>query len=262
MPTVLDFTGQTVLITGGATGLGFATAEAFGTAGATVALNDLGQERVDAACERLTERSIVCRGYAADVRDVDAIADMVEACVAELGVPDVVVANAGIYPNTKLLEITEDEWDRVIDINVKGVFFTCQAAARAMRQAGRPGRLILLSSGAANRALRGWSHYCASKAAVSMLAKAMALELGEYGIRANAILPGYIDVPEGGSHLTEEYRTAARTAIPLGRPGEPADIAHAVMLLASPLADFISGAALAVDGASGAGSMDLWPTGH
>ncbi len=92
-----------------------------------------------------------------------------------------------------------------------------------------------------------------------MLTRAMALELGEHGIRVNAVLPGYIDVPEGGTHLDEAYKRAAREAIPIGRPGEPADIAGAVLLLASPLADYVNGAALTVDGGSGAGRTGVRP---
>jgi NAD(P)-dependent dehydrogenase (short-subunit alcohol dehydrogenase family) len=200
-----------------------------------------------------------CRGYAADVRDGQAVRAMVERATAEMGAPDIAALNAGIYPNTPLLEITEDEWDRVLDTNLKGAFLTAQAAARAMIAAGKGGQMILLSSGAANAAFRGWAHYCASKAGVAMLTRSLALELGEHGIRANAILPGYIDVPEGGAHLDETYKEAARVANPLGRAGSPEEIAQAALLLASPLAGFVNGALLSVDGGSGAGRLAVWP---
>jgi NAD(P)-dependent dehydrogenase (short-subunit alcohol dehydrogenase family) len=179
--------------------------------------------------------------------------------VAELGVPDVAVANAGIYPNTPFLDVSVEELDRVLDTNVKGVFLTCQAVARAMISAEQPGRLITVASGAANTAIWGWSHYCSSKAAVVMLTRAMAMELGRHGIRANSVLPGYVDVPEGGAPLDEEYKEAARHSSPLGRPGDPSDVARAVLLLASPLADYVSGASLAVDGGSGAGRVGVRP---
>lgn len=259
MAVTIDFSGQVVLVTGGATGLGFAISEAFGRAGAIIALNDLSPERVDRAVVDLSAAGIACRGYAADVRDANAVRGMVDRVVSELGVPATAVANAGIYPNTPFLDLSEEEWDRVIDINVKGVFLTCQTVARAMVAANRGGQLVAISSGAANTALWGWSHYCASKAAVVMLTKAMALELGGHGIRVNAVLPGYIDVPEGGEHLDEAYKSAARTAIPIGRSGEPADIARAVLMLASPLAGYVSGAALAVDGGSSAGRFGVRP---
>lgn len=259
MAVEIDLSGQVALITGGATGLGEAIARTLGAAGARIVLNDLSQNRVDAACVRLSKTGIECAGIAADVRDREAVAAMVDETGKRLGGPEIVIANAGIYPNTPFLEMTEDEWDRVLDTNLKGVFLTCQAAVRAMTAANIRGRIVTLSSGAANSAIWGWAHYCASKAGVVMLTKAMALELGMYGIRVNAILPGYIDVPEGGVHLDEIYKAGARGGIPLGRPGEPDDIARAVLMLVSPLADFVTGAALSVDGGSGAGRIGLRP---
>lgn len=259
MTATIDCSGQTVLVTGGATGLGLAIAEAFGLAGASIALNDLALDGVERAAANLTQQGIRCLGVAGDVRSVEQVRRLVDRVVTELGVPDVAVANAGIYPNTPFLDVSEEELDRVLDTNVKGVFLTCQAVARAMVAGGRPGHLVTISSGAANTAIWGWSHYCASKAAVVMLTRAMAMELGPHGIRANAVLPGYIDVPEGGAPLDAGYRESARLASPLGRPGEPADIARAVLLLCSPLADYITGAALPVDGGSSAGRVGVRP---
>jgi NAD(P)-dependent dehydrogenase (short-subunit alcohol dehydrogenase family) len=259
MALTIDFAGETVLVTGGATGLGFAIARAFGEAGARIALNDLSLDRARSACASLAALGMTAVPVAADVRHHAAVETMIAEVIAQLGVPDVVVINAGIYPNAPFLELSEREWDAVIDTNLKGAFLTGQAAARAMVAAGRPGRFVLISSGAALRAYWGWSHYCASKAAVAMLARAMALELGPHGIRANALLPGYVDVEEGGAHLAEAYKAAARTSSPLGRPATPADIANAALLLASPQAGFVSGAVLSVDGGSGAGLFALRP---
>lgn len=259
MSIAIDFSGQVVLVTGGATGLGFAIAEAFGQAGATIALNDLAGERLERALVELSSEGINARGFSGDVRDGSAVGSMVERVTTELGVPDVTVANAGIYPNTPFLELSEDEWDRVLDTNLKGVFLTCQTVARTLISAHRPGQVVTIASGAANAAFWGWSHYCASKAAVVMLTRAMALELGGHGIRVNAVLPGYIDVPEGGAHLDDAYKSAARRAVPIGRSGEPADVAKAVLMLASPLAGYVNGAVLAVDGGSSAGRVGIRP---
>lgn len=256
----VDLSGQVALVTGGATGLGFAIAQELGRAGARVALNDLTPERVGAACARLTGLGIDCLEVPADVRDRQAVDAMVDAIVERWGAPEIVVANAGIYPNSPFLELTEEEWDRVLDVNAKGTFLACQVAARAMVASGaRGGRIVVISSGAANAAIQGWSHYCASKAAVSMLARSMALELAEHGIRVNAVLPGYIDVEEGGDHLDAAYKAVARAAVPLGRPGTPEDIANAVLLLVSPLAEYISGARLTVDGGGSAGRVGVRP---
>jgi NAD(P)-dependent dehydrogenase (short-subunit alcohol dehydrogenase family) len=260
MAVSIDFSGQTVLVTGAGTGLGLAIADAFGHAGAAVALHDRSPDRAIRAAMELSRQGIKCRGFGADVRDAHSVRSMIDRVVSELGAPKVVVANAGIYPNTPLLDMAEEEWDQVLDTNLKGTFLTCQAAAKVMVSTGRGGQLITIASGAANRAIRGWSHYCASKAAVVMLTRAMALELGEHGIRVNSVLPGYIDVPEGGRHLAEEYREAARSASPLGRPGEPEDVARAVLMLASPLSGYISGASIAVDGGASAGSVNIRPT--
>jgi 3-oxoacyl-[acyl-carrier protein] reductase len=254
-----DFPDQIVLVTGGASGLSYAIAEASGRAGATIALNDLTSQRVARATSALDDAGITSRGFAADVRDASAVRGMVDRVVTELGAPTITVANAGVYPNTPFLQIADGEWDRVLDTNVKCVFLTCQAAARAMVSARHGGQLVTIASGAANAALPGWSHYCASKAAFVMLTRAMALELGEHAIRVNAVLPGYIDVPEGGEHLDEMYKRAARTASPIGRAGEPEDIARAVLLLASPLADYVNGAAVVVDGGASAGRIGVRP---
>jgi 3-oxoacyl-[acyl-carrier protein] reductase len=257
MSVEIDFSGEIVLVTGGATGLGFAIARALGLCGATIGLNDLTEDRVEAACERLRQESIACRGYMADVRNADAVSALVSTLENELGTPSVVVANAGLYPDTPFLELSEAEWDRVIDTNLKGVFLTCQAAARSMVRAGKAGRIIVVSSTAAQRAIWGWSHYCTSKAAAVMLTRAMSLELGRHDIRVNAVLPGYIDVADGGRHLSLAYREGARSAASLGRPGTPEDVARGVLMLASPLAEYISGAALVIDGGASAGPIGL-----
>lgn len=259
MPITIDLGECVVLVTGGATGLGLATCRAFGRAGARVALNDLREDATEAAVESLRQDGIDCRGYAADVRDATAIQQVVDAVERDLGRLDIVIANAGVYPNVSFLEMTGEQWDRVLDTNLKGVFLTCQAGARAIVRGGRGGQIITLSSGAANHAIWGWAHYCASKAGVVALTRSMALELAPHNIRVNAVLPGYIDVPEGGAHLAESYKGAARSAIPRGRPGEPDDIANAILLLASPLADFVTGTILVVDGGSSAGRMHLRP---
>lgn len=259
MSATFTFEGQVVLVTGAATGLGMATARAFGRAGGIVAVNDWDGRRTEEAAMALAAEGLRVVPAPADVRDAGEVEPMLARVIREAGVPRVVVANAGVYPNSRFLDMTEGEWDAVIGTNLTGVFHTCQAAARAMVAAGVAGRIVTLSSGAANRALHGWAHYSASKAGVVALTRAMALELAPYGIRVNAVLPGYIDVGAGGDHLAPRYRAAMRASSPLGRAGAPEDIANAILLLASPLADYVSGTTLVVDGGASAGAANLWP---
>ena len=195
------------------------------------------------------------------MRDVAAARRMVDGVRRALDGPNVLGTNAVAYPHTPFLELSPEEWDAVLDTNLKGVLLTCQAAAQALVAAGRGGRIVAVDSGAATTALWGWAHYCASKVDVDSMTTAMALELGGHDIQVNAVLPGYVDVEEGGRHLDPGCKAAARAAIPVGRAGEPADVASAVQLLASPLTDFVNGASLAVDGGSGAGRPGVRPAG-
>jgi NAD(P)-dependent dehydrogenase (short-subunit alcohol dehydrogenase family) len=137
------FDEQTLLVTGGA------IAEAFGRAGARVALNDRDPDWVDAACARLAAEEISCSGHPPDVRDAAAVPAMVDGVVAAVGAPAVAVANAGVYPTTPFLDLSPEEWDLVLDANLKGVLLTCQAAARAMTAAGRGGSIITIAAAAA-----------------------------------------------------------------------------------------------------------------
>ncbi len=250
---------RVVVITGAATGIGYAMAQAFGQNGDRVVVSDRTIETVSNAISTLGEAGIEATGVTADVRVPNQVEHLFNLTANQVGIPSVVIANAGIYPNTPFLKVAVDEWDRVIDTNLKGVFLTCQSAARQMVASRVPGHLIVVSSGAANTALHGWSHYCSSKAAVGMLTRSMALELGEFGIRANAILPGYVDVDEGGSHLSQSYREAARTANPLRQSVSASDIAQFAVMLASPQASRVNGSAIPVDNGAGAGRMGTRP---
>jgi 3-oxoacyl-[acyl-carrier protein] reductase len=254
--------GRIVLITGAATGLGFAIARAFGAAGDRVFVTDLTQERVDETVHSLRQREIDASGCVADVRDPAQVENQFDLVEVRFGTPEIVVANAGIYPNTPFLDLSVEEWDAVLEIDLRGAFLTCQSAARRMVSAGVRGHLIVMSSGAASTAFHGWSHYSAAKAGLVMLAKSMALELGAYGIRANAVLPGYVDVEEGGRHLSEEYRATSQTANPLGEPVQAADIADVVVMLASGWASAVNGAAISVDRGSSVGRHGIYPRGR
>ena len=251
-----DFAGQVVLVSGAGAGIGLQIARAFHDAGAGVALGDIRPEALTRARERLGAGAPVWTGPV-DVRDPDAVATWVAGAESALGAITVGVANAGIYPNTPVLELSVDEWDRVMETNVRGVFLTCQAVARSMVARGQGGKIITLSSGAAISGRPGAAHYCASKAAVSMFTRVLALELAPQHINVNAIAPGLIQVEGEVSPISPEYVTAMTGLVPWGRIGQPADIANAALFLASPLADYLTGEVMAVDGGVSAGRAGL-----
>ena len=251
-----DFTGQVVFVTGAASGIGLGIARAFDEAGANVVLGDFRPSTLDHARREFPDPSRVSF-QPLDVRDEASVAEFIRAGEAAFGPASVMVANAGIYPNTPVLEMSPTEWDQVMETNVRGVFLSCQAAARSMVANGTPGKLITISSGAHNSGRRGAAHYCASKAGVVMFTKVLAMELAAHKINVNCVSPGLVEVSDGASAISEDYVTVLKQSIPWGRVGQPADIARAVLFLASPAAEFITGAVLAVDGGSSTGRAHL-----
>src|SRR2546425_5532356 len=249
---MFDFKNNAVLVTGAGAGIGFGIAQAFHGAGARVALGDLRELGLARATEKLGRSERVFT-QAVDVRDAKSVADFVQAAERAIGPLRAAVASAGVYTNSPVLEITIDEWDRVIETNLRGVFLTCQAVGRRMVDQGTPGKLITISSGAHNSGRKGAAHYCASKAGVVMFTKVLAMELGPHRINVNCIAPGLITVDRDVSQVSDEYVRTLVANIPWGRPGTPDDIARAALFLASPYADFITGEVLSVDGGSGTG---------
>jgi 3-oxoacyl-[acyl-carrier protein] reductase len=253
---VLDFTDQIVLITGAAAGIGLGIAQAFHQAGAKVALGDIRAPALARAAMRLGDAARV-HATAVDVRDAASVSRFVAGAEEALGPVTIAIANAGIYPNTPVLEMAPDEWDRVMEVNARGVFLTCQAVARSMVRRGTRGKIITLSSGAAQSGRVGASHYCASKAAVLMFTRVLALELAPHHINVNTIAPGLVEVESETSPISREYVEALTRQIPWGRAGAPRDIANAALFLASPLAEYMTGEVLAVNGGTSAGRAFL-----
>jgi 3-oxoacyl-[acyl-carrier protein] reductase len=241
---------RVVFITGAGHGIGRAIAEAFARNGDRVVVADREETRAREVAGAIADTGGDALPLAVDVRDA-AIEQAVAAAVAEFGEIDVLVNNAGIYPNTLVVEMEEAEWDAVFAVNVKGMFLVSRAVARRMIARGTGGRMVNISSGSARSARVGAAHYCASKAAVEMFTKVLAMELAPHGIVVNAVAPGLIEVP--GWSLRDEYISALVAATPMGRIGQPEDIARAVLYLASPEATFITGSILSVDGGSTAG---------
>ncbi|WP_433444431.1 SDR family NAD(P)-dependent oxidoreductase [Nonomuraea sp. CA-141351] len=239
-----------VLVTGAAGGIGAGICEAFaGEARVTAA--DVRAEPLTELAGRLGAGTLV-----ADLADAEAAAGLVDRAWQEYGPVDVVVNAAGIYPATPFLEMTAIQWDRVQDVNVRAPMLITAAFGRACAASGRTGSVVNIASGAALRARPGAAHYCTSKAALEMLTKAAAVELGPLGVRVNAVGPGFVTVDSPANPVTEEY-AAAVSANPLGRRGLPPDVAAAVRWLAGEEAAWVTGAVLRVDGGASAGTNAL-----
>jgi len=242
--------GKVALITGAQQGIGRGMALAFARDGADIGINYLddpkGAERVAAEVRKAGRRAALVAGDVSSVKQID---EMVRQVVQTLGGLDVLVNNAGVYPRVAMLEMREEDWDLLLDVNLKGTFFCAQAAARAMVAAKRRGAIINLASRAIQGAVRG-VHYSASKGGVVAMTRAMALELAPHGIRVNAVAPGLTDTaqPRYG-HSEEELATMAR-AVPLGRMAQPDDIASVAVFLASDEARYITGQTVHVNGGS------------
>ena len=242
--------GRVALVTGAQQGIGHATALALARAGLDVALNYLDDraaaEKAAGAIRALGRRALVVSGDVSHAPDVQA---MLGAVGRGLGVPDVLVNNAGIYPRSPFLELAEREWDAVLGVNLKGSFLCAQAAARAMVAAGRRGVIINLASQAIRGAPLG-VHYTASKGGIVAMTRAMALALAPHGIRVNAVAPGLTDTAQPRYEHTEETMAELSRAIPLGHMAAPDDIADVIVFLASDAARHITGQTIHANGGS------------
>jgi 3-oxoacyl-[acyl-carrier protein] reductase len=251
-----EFAGRRALVTGAGAGIGRAISHAFVRAGASVAIVDIDAARVDAVVNELGLGPGRAVGITGDVRTSPSVDRIVGAAADALGGIDVLVNNAALYPNCPVLEMPEEQWDLVIDTNLKGTFLMSRAVARRMVAANVEGHIVNLASGAYQSARRGAAHYCASKAAIVMLSKVLAQELAEHRIHVNVVSPGLIEVGRRGD-VNPDYRQTLIGNIPWGRPGRPEEVAAAVLFLCSRAAEYITGAVLDVHGGSGAGRFFL-----
>ncbi|GAA3144639.1 SDR family NAD(P)-dependent oxidoreductase [Streptomyces rectiviolaceus] len=239
------FDGRTALITGGATGMGFATAGLLLDEGAKVVITGRGEDRLKRAAERLDagDRLLALPADVSKPADLDRLMGEVR---EHFGRIDVVFANAGIGVFKRIEEFTEEDFDSVVDANFKGVFFTVKHALPLLTDGGS---IVINASWTHHRGLAVGSLYAATKAAAANLAKTLASALSDRGIRVNAISPGYIDTDMFRESVpTDEAREASRQDVVLGRIGTPEEVASAVAFLASDAASYVNGVDLLVDG--------------
>lgn len=243
------FSGKTVLVTGAGSGIGYALCRAFAEAGATVALNDIDQALCHMAAGRINEevKAQCVFAYPGDVADVENMRGLCQELVRQTGRLDIAIANAGITNYGEFLTYTPEAFDHLTGVNLRGSFFTAQTAARLMIQARIPGRIILMSSVTGIQAHLNLGCYGITKAGIRMMARAIALEVGKYGITVNAISPGAI-LTERTLQDDPRYEENWASVTPTGRVGSVEDVVAAALYLASPAAGHVTGQTLVVDG--------------
>ena len=239
----IDLTGKTAIVTGSTRGIGRAIAEALVKAGAKVAVCGREQAKAEAVAKELGGETM---GVALDVGSAESIEAAVAAVTKAWGGVDILVNNAGITKDNLLLRLDDEQWDTVLDANLKGAFRTVKACLKGMMKK-RHGRIINITSVVGLMGNKGQANYAASKAGLVGFTKSVAKEYASRGITANCVAPGYIETDMTAA-LPDEARAALFQHIPLERLGRPEDIAGAVLYLSSDLASYITGQVLVVDG--------------
>ena len=243
----IDLSGKVALVTGASQGLGSATTRALHAAGATVVINffpdpdKVNEARAQVLAAELGERSLF---VGADVRDPSAVDRMFEAVRASLGGIDIVVNNAAVLRDRTIRNMTDEDWQAVIDTNLTGVFHMNRVAARHLRD---DGRIVSMASIAATVGFFGQANYAAAKAGVAAMTRVLSRELARRRITVNAVAPGVV-LTEMGKSIPEGVRESMLAQIPLGRFGEPDEIANVILFLCSPLASYVTGQTLHVNG--------------
>jgi 3-oxoacyl-[acyl-carrier protein] reductase len=239
----IDLSGKTALVTGSTRGIGRAVAQALADSGARVAIVGRDKDKASAVASEVGRGSM---GFACDVSDSASVTQLIADVEKEFGGIDILVNNAGITRDNLVMRLKDDDWDQVLDANLKGAFLAIRAASRGMMKK-RAGRIINMASIVGLTGNKGQANYAASKAGLIALTKSVAKELGSRNILVNAIAPGFIET-EMTDAMTPEARAGLSGLIPLERLGKTEDVAAAVVFLASDMASYITGQVLIVDG--------------
>jgi 3-oxoacyl-[acyl-carrier protein] reductase len=241
-----DLTGKTVLVTGGTRGIGRAIVEAFAEAGARVAFTYRSStDEAETLVEALEKQGTEALSLQGDVADFDVAQSHVDAVLDRFDALDILINNAGITRDGLMLRLQEEDWDAVLDTNLKGVFNFSKAAYRPMMRSG--GAIVNISSVVGTTGNAGQTNYAASKAGIVGFSKSLAKELGSRDVTVNVVAPGYVQT-DMTDELGDDTRETILDAVPLDRLAEPSEIADAVLFLASPAADYITGHVLHVNG--------------
>lgn len=253
-----NLSGKVALITGGSKGIGKQIAMDLSRAGASVIIVSRHLDEAQQTAQEIEDSGGPATALCADLSRVETLPPMVEAAAGRMGKIDILINNAGTNIRKPALEFAEDEWDTVLNTNLKGTFFCSQAVARTMADAGG-GKIINISSAAGGKAVPWLTPYSVSKAGIIHLTRALAIEWARYSITVNAIAPSYMETPMTRQWLSDPKRRdlIARRS-PLNRVGRPTDLTGAVLLFASDESNFITGQTLFVDGGSGAGWAVQW----
>jgi len=236
---------KVAIITGAKQGIGFGIALAFAKEGCNVVLSDIVQVDCEKAAKKLQKFSAKILPIACDVSKKSEVNNLINETLKKFGKLDILVNNAGIFPLVPFSEMTEADWDKVLDVNLKSIFLCSQAAIKKMKVGGK---IVNISSIASLVGFEGLVHYCASKGGINGMIRALALELADKKINVNAVAPGAIETPGATKSMTDDAKKGFIAAIPWKKMGTPDDIAQATVFLASDKSNYITGQVLVVDG--------------
>lgn len=248
---MFDLKNKVAIITGARRGMGRTHALILAKAGAKVVVSDISLEDCERVVKEINGDAIAVKCDISKKKEVD---DLIKKTIKEFGKIDILVNNAGIFPFKPFLEIEEEDFEKVIDVNLKGYFLCTQAAVKEIQknqpdEKGQRGSIINIASVAALMGFSGLTHYCASKGGIVAMSKALALELAPLGIRINNIDPGAIDTPGASvAEMTEEQKKAMVSLIPMKRQGVDEEISNVVLFLASDASSYMTGSTIVVDG--------------